>query len=447
MKIKSILIANRGEIARRVIRTAKKMKIKTVAVYSDADENALFAKEADQRGGLGGKTPLESYLDFEKIVKIALEKKCDAIHPGYGFLSENAKFVKRCREANILFIGPEAEAITAMGDKALARKTARELGVPTVPGSEILRSVEEAKAACNNISFPALLKASAGGGGIGMRKVGNHEELPTAFEEASNRAKVAFGDSRVYIEKYLEEPHHIEIQVFCDAEGNVLTFHERECSVQRRYQKIIEESPSTYVTEELREKLREATRKLVRGIGYLNAGTIEFIVDKDRNFYFLEANTRLQVEHPITEVITGLDLVELQIKIASGERLPIEEDDLEVEGWGIESRIYAEDPVRFFPSPGTITEYSEPSGEGIRVDSGYGVQSVISPYYDPLIAKLITHGATRDVAIERMLSALENYSISGIKTNIPFLKEAYASPLFKNGGYDTHFIEKFRKQA
>lgn len=447
MKIKSILIANRGEIARRVIRTAKKMKIKTVAVYSDADENALFAKEADQRGGLGGKTPLESYLDFEKIVKIALEKKCDAIHPGYGFLSENAKFVKRCREANILFIGPEAETITAMGDKALARKTARELGVPTVPGSEILRSVEEAKAACNNISFPALLKASAGGGGIGMRKVGNHEELPTAFEEASNRAKVAFGDSRVYIEKYLEEPHHIEIQVFCDAEGNVLTFHERECSVQRRYQKIIEESPSTYVTEELREKLREATRKLVRGIGYLNAGTIEFIVDKDRNFYFLEANTRLQVEHPITEVITGLDLVELQIKIASGERLPIEEDDLEVEGWGIESRIYAEDPVRFFPSPGTITEYSEPSGEGIRVDSGYGVQSVISPYYDPLIAKLITHGATRDVAIERMLSALENYSISGIKTNIPFLKEAYASPLFKNGGYDTHFIEKFRKQA
>lgn len=447
MKIKSILIANRGEIARRVIRTAKKMKIKTVAVYSDADENALFAKEADQRGGLGGKTPLESYLDFEKIVKIALEKKCDAIHPGYGFLSENAKFVKRCREANILFIGPEAEAITAMGDKALARKTARELGVPTVPGSEILRSVEEAKAACNNISFPALLKASAGGGGIGMRKVGNHEELSTAFEEASNRAKVAFGDSRVYIEKYLEEPHHIEIQVFCDAEGNVLTFHERECSVQRRYQKIIEESPSTYVTEELREKLREATRKLVRGIGYLNAGTIEFIVDKDRNFYFLEANTRLQVEHPITEVITGLDLVELQIKIASGERLPIEEDDLEVEGWGIESRIYAEDPVRFFPSPGTITEYSEPSGVGIRVDSGYGVQSVISPYYDPLIAKLITHGATRDVAIERMLSALENYSISGIKTNIPFLKEAYASPLFKNGGYDTHFIEKFRKQV
>ncbi|MCL0030199.1 ATP-grasp domain-containing protein [Thermodesulfovibrionales bacterium] len=447
MKIKSILIANRGEIARRVIRTAKKMKIKTVAVYSDADENALFAKEADQRGGLGGKTPLESYLDFEKIVKIALEKKCDAIHPGYGFLSENAKFVKRCREANILFIGPEAETITAMGDKALARKTARELGVPTVPGSEILRSVEEAKAACNNISFPALLKASAGGGGIGMRKVGNHEELPTAFEEASNRAKVAFGDSRVYIEKYLEEPHHIEIQVFCDAEGNVLTFHERECSVQRRYQKIIEESPSTYVTEELREKLREATRKLVRGIGYLNAGTIEFIVDKDRNFYFLEANTRLQVEHPITEVITGLDLVELQIKIASGERLPIEEDDLEVEGWGIESRIYAEDPVRFFPSPGTITKYSEPSGEGIRVDSGYGVQSVISPYYDPLIAKLITHGATRDVAIERMLSALENYSISGIKTNIPFLKEAYASPLFKNGGYDAHFIEKFRKQA
>ncbi len=443
--IKSILIANRGEIARRVMRTAKKLGIKTVAVYSEIDADALFVKDADESVLLGGKAPLESYLVVDKIIAAAKEKKCDAIHPGYGFLSERPAFVKRCEDEGILFIGPKGDAMQAMGDKATARKTANELGVPTVPGSEILENADEAKAVCEKIGFPVLLKASAGGGGIGMTKVDKAEDLQKAFDTTSSRAKSAFGDGRVYIEKYLVEPHHIEIQILRDAQGNVLTFYERECSVQRRHQKVIEESPSTFVTDELRKKLRDAAKKLVNGIHYLNAGTIECIVDKNRNFYFLEANTRLQVEHPVTEEITGLDLVELQIKIASGEALPINEENLKFNGHSIESRIYAEDPERFLPSPGTIGEYSEPGGVGVRVDSGYAAGSVISPFYDPLVAKLITHGSTRDEAISRQLSALEQYHVSGIKTNIAFLKKAYASDLFKNGGYDTHFVEKLKK--
>lgn len=445
--IKSILIANRGEIARRVIRTAKKLGIKTVAVYSEIDSNALFVKDADESVSLGGKAPLESYLVVDKIIAAAKEKKVDAIHPGYGFLSERAAFVKRCEEEGIIFIGPKGDAMQAMGDKATARKTANGLGVPTVPGSEILENADEAKAVCEQIGFPVLLKASAGGGGIGMTKVDKAEDLQKAFDTTSSRAKSAFGDGRVYIEKYLEEPHHIEIQVLRDTRGNILTFYERECSVQRRHQKVIEESPSTFVTDELRKNLREAAKKLVNGINYLNAGTIECIVDKNRNYYFLEANTRLQVEHPVTEEITGLDLVELQIKIASGEMLPVNEENLKFNGHAIESRIYAEDSERFLPSPGTIGEYSEPSGEGVRVDSGYAAGSVVSPFYDPLVAKLITHGRTRDEAISRQLSALEHYHVNGIKTNIAFLKKAYASELFKNGGYDTHFVEKLKKQG
>ncbi len=445
--IHSILIANRGEIARRVIRTAKKLGIRTVAVYSEIDADALFVQDADDRVALGGKAPLESYLVVDKIIAAAKEKKVDAVHPGYGFLSERPAFVKRCQEEGIIFIGPKADAMQAMGDKATARETAKKLGVPTVPGSEILENADAAKAVCEKIGFPVLLKASAGGGGIGMTKVDKAEDLQKAFETTSSRAKSAFGDGRVYIEKYLEEPHHIEIQMLRDKDGNVLTFYERECSVQRRHQKVIEESPSTFVTDELRKNLRAAAKKLVNGINYLNAGTIECIVDKNRNFYFLEANTRLQVEHPVTEEITGLDLVELQIKIASGELLPVTEQNLKFNGHAIESRIYAEDPERFFPSPGTIGEYSEPSGEGIRVDSGYMGGSVISQFYDPLVAKLITHGATRDEAISRQVSALEHYHVNGIKTNIPFLKKVYVSPLFKDGGYDTHFVEKLKKQG
>lgn len=442
--IKSILIANRGEIARRIIRTAKRLKIRTVAVHSEIDSNALFVKEADESVNLGGKTPLESYLSIDKIISAAKEKNCDAIHPGYGFLAERPEFVKRCEDEGIIFIGPPASAISAMGDKVSARKTAEKLGVPVVPGSDIVESIDDALRVCNNLGFPVLLKASAGGGGIGMSRVDREEDLKRMLETTSNRAKSAFGDGRIYIEKYLEEPHHIEIQILRDKYGNVVTFWERECSIQRRHQKVVEESPSTFVSDSLRTELRKNAIKLANGINYLNAGTIECMVDKNRNFYFLEANTRLQVEHPVTEAITGIDLVEMQIKIASGGKIEIKEEDIKFNGWAIESRIYAEDPDRFLPSPGKITFYREPSGDGIRVDSGYGEGDTVTPYYDPLIAKLISYGKTREEAIAKMIDALENFHIGGIKTNIPFLKKVFSSQLFKEGGYDTHFVEKLR---
>ncbi len=442
--LKSILIANRGEIARRVIRTAKRLKIRTVAVHSEIDANALFVKEADEAVNIGGKSPLESYLSIDKIISAAKTKGCEAIHPGYGFLSERPDFVKRCEEEGIIFIGPPASAMEAMGDKVSARRTVSQLGIPIVPGSGIISNLDEAEGICKSIGFPVLIKASAGGGGIGMMRVDRIEDLKKIFEITSNRAKAAFGDGRVYIEKYLEEPHHIEIQILRDKYGNTLTFCERECSIQRRHQKVVEESPSTFVSESLRENLRKNAKKLAEGINYINAGTIECMVDKNKNFYFLEANTRLQVEHPVTEAITGIDLVEMQIKIASGEKINLTESDLRFNGWAIESRIYAEDSERFLPSPGTLTEYAEPSGDGIRVDSGYNAGNTISQFYDPLIAKLICHGTTRDEAVSKMLYALENYNISGIKTNIPFLKMVFQSPLFKNGGYDTNFIEKLK---
>ncbi len=445
MVIRSILVANRGEIAARVIRSARRLGIKTVAVYSDADCGGFYMRDADEAVCLGGKTPLESYLDVEKIIEAAISRKCDAVHPGYGFLSENPVFVERCAQAGLTFIGPGAESIRLMGDKARSRQTAQSLGLPTVPGSDVVEGVQEAQEVCACLGYPVLLKASAGGGGIGMRKVESPKGLLQAFTETTDRAGVAFGDCRVFVEKYLEEPHHIEIQVLCDHYGGVLTFYERECSVQRRYQKVIEESPSTCVSEELRRNLREAARRLVDGIGYVNAATVEFVVDKERNFYFLETNTRLQVEHPVTEAITGLDFVELQIRIAAGEKLPLEEADLVTKGWALEARIYAEDPKRFYPSPGTITEYVEPCGEGVRVDSGYGLQGAVTPYYDPLVAKLITYGADRGEALSRMSAALDDYHIGGIRTNIPFLKEAFASSLFREGGYDTHFVEKLRQ--
>jgi len=443
--IKKVLIANRGEIARRIIRTTDKLNIDSVAVYAEPDSSAVFVREAGEAVSLGGRTPLESYLDIEKIIGAAKKTGCDAVHPGYGFLSENPLFVNSCQAEGLTFIGPTAEAIGLMGDKAEARKVAKRLGVPTVPGSEIMANLAEAEEVCPKIGFPLLLKAAAGGGGIGMRLLSGPEELAAGFTETADRAGVAFGDKRVYAEKYLDQPHHIEIQVLRDHHGNLLTFFERECSVQRRYQKVIEESPSTAVDSELRRKLREAARKLAEGIGYLNAGTIEFVVDGSGNFYFLEANTRLQVEHPVTELITGIDFVEQQIQIVSGETLKLRDEDLEHSGWAIEARIYAEDPKRFFPSPGTITEYLEPKGEGIRVDSGYEAGSVITPYYDPLLAKLIAHGETRSEAIGRLEEALKGFQISGLKTNIPFLLEAVASRLFIDGGYDTHFIEKMKQ--
>ncbi len=453
LEIKKILIANRGEIARRVIYSARKLGKKTVAIYSEADRDLPFVEEADEAICIGEPHPLKSYLNISTIIDVAKKVKADAIHPGYGFLSERKEFVKACEDAGIIFIGPTAQSMEIMGDKASARAFAKSVKVPIPPGTEILNSLEEIQRILNEFSFPILIKASAGGGGIGMVKVEKPEDLPRAFEQAKSRAKSAFGDDRVYIEKYLESPHHIEIQVLGDGKGGITTFPERECSVQRRHQKVIEESPSTFVDSDLRDKIRNAARKILSELKYKNAGTVEFVVDKDKNFYFLEVNTRLQVEHPVTEGITGFDLVEWQIRIAEGESLP-KEDDIRISGWAIESRIYAEDPLNFLPSPGEIKELKEPQctkffwdSSNVRLDIGYKKGNKITPFYDPLIAKLITRGKDREEAIQNMLKALDELTIEGPKNNIPFLKSAINSSLFREGGYDTNFIPLLRQQS
>ena len=443
--LKSVLIANRGEIARRIIRTAKLLGVETIAMYSDIDEKFLFVQEADKALRVGEAKPKESYLNIDRIIAVARESGASAIHPGYGFLSERWEFAQRCETEGLIFIGPSSEVIHKMGDKYRSREIATSLGIPIPPGSGILSSVEEAKEWAAKLSFPVIFKASAGGGGIGMMKVEKGEEVAEAFDTATNRARLAFGDERVYVEKYLESPHHIEIQILGDKDGNVVTFPERECSVQRRHQKVIEESPSPFATAELRHELRHAAKRLAQGIGYTNAGTVEFVVDRHRKFYFLEINTRLQVEHPITEMITGIDLVEQQIRIASGESLSLREDSLGWSGWAIESRVYAEDSENFYPSPGKIVSYIEPRGEGIRVDSGYQAGDTVSQFYDPLIAKLVVWGEDRNKAIIRMQHALDNYEITGIKNNIPFLRKAFGSGIFKSGNYDTHFISKLKE--
>ncbi len=443
--LKSVLIANRGEIARRIIRTAELLGVETIAVYSDIDEKFLFVQEADKALRIGEAKPKDSYLNIDKIIAVARESGASAIHPGYGFLSERWEFAQRCEAKGLIFIGPSSEVIHKMGDKYRSREIATSLGIPIPPGSGILSSVEEAKEWAAKLSFPVIFKASAGGGGIGMMKVGKVEEVAEAFDTATNRARLAFGDERVYVEKYLESPHHIEIQILGDKDGNVVTFPERECSVQRRHQKVIEESPSPFATAELRHELQHAAKRLARRIGYTNAGTVEFVVDRHRKFYFLEINTRLQVEHPITEMITGIDLVEQQIRIASGESLLLREDSLGWKGWAIESRVYAEDSENFYPSPGNIARYIEPRGEGIRVDSGYQAGDTVSQFYDPLIAKLVVWGKDRNKAIIRMQHALDNYEITGIKNNIPFLRKAFDSGIFKSGNYDTHFISKLKE--
>ena len=443
--LKSILIANRGEIARRIIRTAKLLGVETIAMYSDIDEKFLFVQEADKALRIGEAKPKDSYLNIDKIIAVARESGASAIHPGYGFLSERWEFAQRCETEGLIFIGPSSEVIHKMGDKYRSREIATSLGIPIPPGSGILSSVEEAKEWAAELSFPVIFKASAGGGGIGMMKVEKVEEVAEAFDTATNRARLAFGDERVYVEKYLESPHHIEIQILGDKDGNVVTFPERECSVQRRHQKVIEESPSPFATAELRHELRHAAKRLAQGIGYTNAGTVEFVVDRHRKFYFLEINARLQVEHPITEMITGIDLVEQQIRIASGESLLLREDSLGWKGWAIESRVYAEDSENFYPSPGNIARYIEPRGEGIRVDSGYQAGDTVSQFYDPLIAKLVVWGEDRNKSIIRMQHTLDNYEITGIKNNIPFLKKAFDSKIFKSGNYDTHFISKLKE--
>jgi acetyl-CoA carboxylase biotin carboxylase subunit len=443
--LKSVLIANRGEIARRIIRTAKLLGVETIAMYSDIDEKFLFVQEADKALRIGEAKPKDSYLNIDKIIAVARESGASAIHPGYGFLSERWEFAQRCETEGLIFIGPSSKVIHKMGDKYRSREIATSLGIPIPPGSGILSSVEEAKEWAAKLSLPVIFKASAGGGGIGMMKVEKVEEVAEAFDTATNRARLAFGDERVYVEKYLESPHHIEIQILGDKDGNVVTFPERECSVQRRHQKVIEESPSPFATAELRHELRHTAKRMAQGIGYTNAGTVEFVVDRHRKFYFLEINTRLQVEHPITEMINGIDLVEQQIRIASGESLLLREDSLGWEGWAIESRVYAEDSENFYPSPGNIARYIEPCGEGIRVDSGYQAGDTVSQFYDPLIAKLVVWGEDRNKAIIRMQHALDNYEITGIKNNIPFLRKAFDSEIFKSGNYDTHFISKLKE--
>jgi acetyl-CoA carboxylase biotin carboxylase subunit len=440
-----ILVANRGEIAVRVMRTCRELGIVPVAVFSDPDRHALHVRHADEAYALPGAAPRDTYLNQEKILDAARKAGAEAIHPGYGFLSENASFSRACRESGIVFIGPGPESIEMMGEKTRARETMSRAGVPIVPGTAPLANEEEAREAAARIGYPVLIKAVGGGGGKGMRKVERAADLGGAFEACRREALSAFGDGRVYIEKFLREPHHIEFQVLADGAGTTLHLFERECSVQRRHQKIIEETPSPLMTGELRETMGEAAVKAARACGYINAGTIEFMVDAERRYYFLEMNTRLQVEHPITEMITGVDLVAWQIHLAAGGSLrgfvP------HGRGHAVECRIYAEDPWNgFMPSPGLVRRLTVPGGPGIRDDSGVYAGYAIPMEYDPLISKLVAWGENRDQALDRMRRALEEYQIVGIRTNIPYLRRILRHPEFAAGRYDTQFIDKLQNE-
>ncbi|QPA32665.1 acetyl-CoA carboxylase biotin carboxylase subunit [Thermaerobacillus caldiproteolyticus] len=437
-----MLIANRGEIAVRIIRTCKRLGIQTVAVYSEADADSLHVKWADEAYLIGKPRVSESYLNIEKIIEVAKKTKVEAIHPGYGLLSENPTFARRCEEEGIVFIGPSADVIAKMGSKIESRKTMAEAGVPIVPGISFpLNDADEAVKTAETIGYPIMLKASAGGGGIGMQIVKSEGELRKAFEGNQKRAASFFGDGAMYLEKYIENPRHIEIQLLADQHGHCIYLWERECSIQRRHQKVVEEAPSPFLDEQTRRKMGETAIRAAKHIGYTNAGTIEFLVDEQKNFYFLEMNTRLQVEHPVTEEITGLDLVEEQLRIAAGERLRYTQDEIQQDGHAIEVRIYAEDPKTFFPSPGKITLFQAPEGENIRNETAVTSGMTVTPFYDPMIAKLITKGQTRQEAMTRMLQALEHYQIEGIKTNIPMLKEVVSHPAFQAGQTTTNFVE------
>jgi len=439
---KKILIANRGEIACRVIKTAKQMGIKTVAVYSEADRDALHVLQADEAYCIGPASSSESYLRADKILDVIKKSKAEAVHPGYGFLSENAAFCRKLKRAGVAFIGPNELAIKAMGDKIASKKLAEKAGVTTVPGyTEALKDYKEAHKVANDIGYPVMLKASAGGGGKGMRVCENDADLKEAFVSAVREAISSFGDDRVFIEKFIVNPRHIEIQVMADTHGNIVYLGERECSIQRRHQKVIEEAPSPFIDAETRKAMGEEAVALSKAVKYVSAGTVEFIVDQEKNFYFLEMNTRLQVEHPVTELVTGLDLVELMIRVAAGEKLPISQDDVKMEGWAIESRVYAEDPFRnFLPSIGRLSRYRAPTGEGVRVDTGVYEGGEISMHYDPMIAKLITYGADRDLAIKAMRQALDGYYIRGVQHNIAFLSALMNRPRFVEGRLSTGFI-------
>ncbi len=443
--MKKILVANRGEIALRVMKTAKKMGIKTVAVYSVADRQSPHVKFADEAVCIGEAPSNQSYLLGDKIIEVCKELGVDGIHPGYGFLSENSTFAELAEKNNITFIGPKSHAMRVMGDKLAAKDTVKVYDIPMVPGLDhAITDIEEAKQVAKEVGFPILIKASAGGGGKGMRVVEKEEDFESQMQRAISEATSAFGDGSVFIEKFVASPRHIEIQVMADTHGNVVYLFERECSVQRRHQKVVEEAPSAVLTPEIRKAMGEAAVKVAKSCDYVGAGTVEFLLDENKNFYFLEMNTRLQVEHPVTELITGIDLVEMQIRVARGEVLPITQDDLQIKGHALELRVYAEDPLNdFLPSVGNLETYILPTGEGVRVDNGFEQGMDVPIYYDPMLSKLITYGKDRNEAIQLMLKAIQEYKVEGVSTTLPFGTFVFEHEAFVSGNFDTNFVKKF----
>ncbi|MGM9987085.1 MAG: acetyl-CoA carboxylase biotin carboxylase subunit [Bacillaceae bacterium] len=442
--IKKVLIANRGEIAIRIIRACRELDVKTVAIFSEGDKEALHVQLADEAYCVGPTSSKESYLNFTNIISIATLTQCDAIHPGYGFLAENASFAELCNECGIIFIGPRVESIMKMGIKDVARETMKEAGVPIVPGSDgIIKNIEEAISLANKMGYPIIIKATAGGGGKGIRVARNEEELIKGISITQQEASTAFGNPGVYLERYIEDFRHVEIQVLADNYGNTIHLGERDCTIQRRMQKLVEETPSPAISEEMRKKMGEAAVQAAKAVDYTGAGTVEFIYEHNHNkFYFMEMNTRIQVEHPVTEMVTGVDLIKQQILIASGEKLPYTQEDISFNGWAIECRINAENPDKnFMPSPGQITMYLPPGGFGVRVDSAAYTGYKIPPYYDSMIAKLIVHGNTREEAISKMKRALSEFVIEGIYTTIPFHLQLLEDERFVNGDFNTKFLE------
>ncbi len=444
---KKILIANRSEIAVRIIRACREMGIGAVAVYSDIDRDSLHVRLAQEAYHIGPSPASESYLNIEKIIEVAKKAGCQAIHPGYGFLAENSQFAKRCEEEGIVFIGPPREAIEAMGSKTVARQTAMKAGAPLIPGTLEPLSDEEIVAKAKEIGFPVMLKAVSGGGGKGMRLVHSEDEIESAVRMARSEAGSAFSDDSLYLEKYIENPRHVEMQILVDRQGNGVYLGERECSIQRRHQKVIEETPAMMLTPELRKKMGETALKVAAAAGYYSAGTVEFLMDANNNFYFLEVNTRLQVEHPVTEMVTGIDIVKEMIRIAAGEPLSISQEDVQPKGAAIECRIYAEDPHNnFMPSPGTITGLRLPGGPGVRVDLGVFEGAQVPLEYDPIIAKLIVWGKDRHEAVERARRALDEFMVKGVKTTLPFHRRVMENPIFLSGEFDTTFIDTIFKK-
>ncbi|SFA46953.1 acetyl-CoA carboxylase, biotin carboxylase subunit [Pedobacter suwonensis] len=445
--ISKLLIANRGEIALRIMRSAKEMGVKTVAVYSEADRNALHVRYADEAVCIGPAPSNQSYLVGEKIIDACKLTGAEAIHPGYGFLSENASFAQMVADAGLILVGPSPQAMETMGNKLAAKAAALKYNIPMVPGTEeAVQDVDEAKQRAIEVGFPILIKAAAGGGGKGMRIVERAEDFEEQMQLAVSEATSAFGDGAVFIERYVTSPRHIEIQVLGDSHGNIVHLFERECSIQRRHQKVVEEAPSSVLTEEIRQKMGQCAVDVARSVNYTGAGTVEFILDENLDFFFLEMNTRLQVEHPVTELITGIDLIKEQIKIASGEKLSFSQDDLKISGHAIELRVYAEDPANnFLPDIGTLQTYNTPKGNGVRVDDGFERGMEIPIYYDPMIAKLVTYGKDRGEAMERMIRAIEEYDITGIETTLGFGKFVMQHEAFRTGNFDTHFVGKYFK--